>query len=210
MIGRKNAYIWKQKTVMNHSFSVVGLHRGAGVTLFCVNFATYLAREYKARVALVNLTENGDYLKLAAMEGLERIREAETTCFRTENFKKGGVAFFCRADSSALQCIQRNQYDFFVYDIGTKIFRNENLFLSSDQKIVIGSDLPWKCCEYEQFLSFARQIETYETWQYLLMTSTGNKAVFIEDGKIKLKRVGVLPGAFDVSLDAARLYRSML
>lgn len=205
----KDSCLWRHKAVRNHSFSVVGLHRGVGVTLFCVNFASYLAKVHKAKVALINLVEHDDYIKLASAEGMLEDREAKQ-CFYSERFMNGNITFFCNANTFALQRTWKETFDFVLYDMGTKFHRNKETFLSSDQKIILGSGLQWRNCEYEQFLHYARQEESYHSWEYVIMALTCNKATFIDDGKIKLKRMGVLPGAFDVSDDAARLYRSFL
>ena len=54
----------KKRLVKNHSFAVVGTYRGAGVTLLAINFAVYLAKIMEGNIAVIELNDSGDFLRL--------------------------------------------------------------------------------------------------------------------------------------------------
>ena len=45
--------------IRNRTFAVIGLYRGVGATLFAINFACYLEKYHKAKVAVVELNDEG-------------------------------------------------------------------------------------------------------------------------------------------------------
>lgn len=175
-----------------------------------MNFATYLATQHKANVAVINLAGNGDYAKLAAAERLSDGKGDGVNSFVKHFGKRASVSFFQEKDYDNLMRNQIEKYDFVIYDMATRFIKNEKLFMSTDQRVIIGSNLPWRECEFEQFLSFARKNTYYREWEYVLMLSGSAKAAFIDGGRIKLKRMGVISDAFVVSEDVARMYRSLL
>ena len=175
-----------------------------GATLFVVNFAIFLAKKQKAKVAAIELDGAVDFQKIAARK--------ET---KTQTVKGGimyqykGVDFF----SGQFDCAIREQfseYDFVIFDLGNQVIRFKEFFLKCDQRIILGSSLEWHQYEFEHFLSYARQVENYKDWEYLDVTGLKRKICFIDDGKIKLKRLAWLADPFEEADSRIRLYQSLL
>ena len=191
--------------IRNRTFAVIGLYRGVGTTLFAINFACYLEKYHKAKVAVVELNDNGDFRKLA--ENLQQytyIKQSLT------GFQVGKLDFY----SSSLKVCKHNclieKYDFVVYDIGSKFVRYMEEIMGCNQKVILGNSRAWRICEYEKFLSYVRQIESYRTWEYIDMAMSNKGIHFVDNGKIKLKSMELIRQTFEVSDRAAKIYQSLL
>lgn len=187
------------------TFAVTGLYHGAGVTMFCINFGCYLVKECKAKVALVECNESGDFGRLALNMREDISLEVQKTILSI-----GDMQFFSEHSFNSISPVENKRFDFVIYDIGTKFLKYRDIFDSCDRKVVIGSSTEWRVNGYEVFLSYVRPIGTYKSWDYVDMALGDKKAHFIDGGSIKLKRMAVIKNAFTISDDTAKWYRSLL
>ena len=191
--------------IRNRTFAVIGLYRGVGATLFAINFACYLEKYYKAKVAVVELNDSGDFIKLA-----ENLKQHTYIKQNLTGFQVGKVDFYSLSLKVCKHSYLIEKYDFVIYDVGSKFVRHMEEIMDCSQKVILGDTRSWRICEYEKFLSYARQIEIYRDWEYIDM-AVGNKEIhFVDNGKIKLKSMGLIRQTFEVSDSAARIYQSLL
>lgn len=196
----------KKRLVKNHSFAVVGTYRGAGVTLLAINFAVYLAKIMEGNIAVIELNDSGDFLRLEKevedMRGFSRMDMG----FCIEN-----IFFFEHVSEERIPYIQARRFSFYIYDAGTDFFRNKEEFIRSEQKIVVGSHFEWRICEYEHFVSCVQQISGSREWEYVdTAGKKSGKIHFIDNGRIKLKNLPVIEDVFEVSEAAERVYQTFL
>lgn len=191
--------------IRNRTFAVIGLYRGVGATLFAINFACYLEKYHKAKVAVVELNDSGDFSKLA--EDLQQYTYVKQSL---TGFQVGNLDFY----SSLLKVCKHNclieKYDFVIYDIGSKFVRHMEEIMDCNQKVILGNSLEWRICEFDKFFSYARQIDSYRAWEYIDMAMSNKGIHFVDNGKIKLKSMELIRQTFEVSDNAARIYQSLL
>lgn len=203
---KKSGIFGKRARLENHSFAVAGTYSGVGVTLFCVNFASFLADRCRNGVAVAELGNNGDFEKLAAQ--LEDVAGFEWTEY---GFRLGKISFFQTGCKDVILYSAKGHFDFTVFDIGTNYVKQEVPFMQCDQKIVLGSHLEWRMCEYENFLEYAEQFEGMRNWEYIdVAGSKTGKVQFIYGRKIKLKKLPRIEEIFVVTEELSRIYQSFL
>lgn len=194
-----------QRAVGNRSFAVAGAYHGSGCTLLCVNFAVFLAQTFSEDIAVIEVNSSGDFEKLSLCE------EFEEKIQRTENgFQMGKLHYFNNVSRDFSAYLRSQRFGFFVYDMGTDFLRNEPVFLSCNQKIIVGSHLAWRIREYKKVLACGALIEGYREWEYIDMLKAEGSVHFIDDGRIKLKKMPVIEDVLVVSDKAERVYRSFL
>lgn len=186
-------------------FAVAGLYHGAGATMFCINFAVFLSKNYTGKIRVIELNESGDFRKL--LKALEEQRDIRVD---KGSFEMGVISFSSVFSERELVNTMNEGYDFVILDLGCKYLKYQKVFLESDQKIVLGSTLPWRKYEYEHFLSSVRKIERYDTWEYVDMSGGKGNVRFVDGGKIKLKRFDWIAEISNVTECAARVYWSLL
>lgn len=189
----------------NRSFAIVGTYHGSGCTLLCINFAVFLAQTFSEDIAVIEVNRSGDFEKLSLSE------ELEDRIHKTENgFRIGKLHYFNNVSRDFSAYLRSQRFGFFVYDMGTEFLRNESVLLSCNQKIIIGSHLAWRISEYEKVLAWAAMIGEYRDWEYIDMLKEEGSVHFIDNGRIKLKKMPVIEDVLVVPEDAERVYRSFL
>lgn len=194
-----------ERVTKNRSFAVVGTYRGSGATLLCINFAAFLASYFAEEVAVVEVNSNGAFNKMAVSEeSRQHVRKIENG-FRIRN-----IFFFTDVSREYSAYLRSRRFGFFIYDMGTDFIRNEEIFLSCNQKIIVGSHLGWRITEYEQFLSYARTMLGYQQWEYVDMMAGRGRVCFIDDGRIKLKKLPFIEDALEYSDVTERVYHTFM
>lgn len=207
--------------VHNHSFAVVGTFSGVGATLFSINFACFLYEEYGASVAVVALGTGGDFSKFEL-----QLQDAKMYKKTDYGFCIGAISFFQGVSRQGYFSLLMEQYDFIIFDVGTNDKKYMSEVLSCHKRIVLGSHLDWRICQYDTFLEYVEYKEKenkienkrvnetkseIQRWEYVDVTpSQGSKLYFTSKGKCKLKRMPVIEDVFTVSDELKRTYRSFL
>lgn len=202
----KRTVVRRNRRIKNHSFAVTGTYSGAGVTVLAVNFAVYLAKFTEGKIAVIELNRSGDFLRMEKemedMQGFSRMDMG----FCIEN-----IFFFEHVPKERIPYIQARRFSFYIYDIGTDFLRNKEEFIRSEQKIVVGSHLEWRICQFKHFVNCVHQIVGYEKWEYVdTAGKKRGKVYFIDSGRIKLKHIPAIEDIFEVSDVAAGIYQSFL
>lgn len=155
---------------------------------------------------LVEFGAKNDFERLAA--------ELEDTIGfrRTEHgFWLRKICFFRGSYQDVILYSSKKHFDFMIFDIGTAYVKKEVPFLYCDQKIVLGSHLEWRVCEYEKFISYAERFGGVQKWEYVDVTGgKARKAEFIYDRKVKLKKLPRMEESFIVTEELSRIYWSFL
>ena len=170
-----------------------------------VNFAAFLAKNFSGDVAVIEANGSGDFEKMAQCEEYcNHISKIEG------GFRIGNIYYFYNVARDFSAYLRSRKFAFFVYDMGIEFMRNEEIFLSCNQKIIVGSHLGWRMSRYEQLLSCAKMLEGYRSWEYIDMMKGDGAAYFIDEGRVKLKKMPVIEDALMVSDEAERIYQSFL
>ena len=192
--------------IHNHLFAVTGTFSGVGVTLFCINFAYFLSEEFHRCVAVVELGNGGSFSELEL-----QMQDSKHYVKTEYGFSLEQIAFFQNVSKQGFLNLLVNQYEFIIFDMGTNYMKHISELVSCNKKIVLGSHLEWRMCEYNRFLDSIEHLGGTHKWEYVDVTGTRTyKPYFIKDRKIKLKQLPRIVNVFSITDELRKTYYSFL
>lgn len=123
--------------------SVIGTHKGVGVTHMAILLANYFNKWLNKQTAFIEYGARNEIIYLQ--------EEYENNMDR--QFKLDGVTYYKNVHEKDMGNIMCGNYQCIILDLGTDLNKGRNEFLRSDKKIIIGSKSQWKKYQLQKFLN---------------------------------------------------------
>jgi hypothetical protein len=198
----KNIYCFNEPN--KKLIGLIGTHQGAGVTHTGMLLASFLGNMLGKKTAFLEINGHQDFQKLEdAYYGKE-----EYAC--QKSFLIDHVTYYKSVTEADVTEILNQKYDYYIFDFGCDLGKNQQEFLRCDRKIVVGSLVEWKKDLVVHFID-TNQYYGNEEWLYLMVFGNENDVQSLKkERKVKVKTIGYEPALHILSKDTIQLFRGVI
>ncbi|MDF2473223.1 MAG: hypothetical protein K0R21_1005 [Anaerocolumna sp.] len=183
---------------------VIGTHRGAGVTHFCLMLAGYASWYLGCKTAYIECHPQNE------IRCLQEIREEDMDAHQ-DSFVLHKVTYYKSVSNKRIGEIIGDRYDCVILDLGSDFTNGKSEFERCDRKFIISSMALWKRQELDKFIKHTVHLRQSDQWIYAVPFAGNSdlKIIAKELGR-KIQGIPNQPDPYALSATAIQFFQQIL